>query len=80
MLHQAVLLLRQSNMLPIKDFDDWEDVLVKTWLVMKTFFHKRYAERLTTLSMNATSEQQGYTNSNQYGMFNIVQDADITST
>lgn len=80
MLHQAVLLLRQSNILPTKDFDDWEDVVHKTWPIMKTFFHKRYTKRLTAISMNATSGQHGYTNSNQYGMFNMVQDADSTST
>ena len=47
---------------------------------MKLFFHKRYTKRLTAISMNATSGQQGYTTSNQYGLFNMVQDADSTST
>ena len=42
MLHQAVLLLRQSNILPTKDFDDWEDVAIKSRPIMKLFFHKRY--------------------------------------
>ena len=80
MLHQAVLLLCQSNILPTKDFDDWEDVAIKSWPVMKVFFHKRYTKRLTAISMNTTSGQHGYTTSNQYWLFNTVHDADSTST
>lgn len=78
--HQAVLLLCQSNILPTKDFDDWEDVVIKTWPVMKMFFHKRYTQRLTAISMNATSGQHGYTTSNQYRLFNMVHNADSIST
>ena len=80
MLHQAVLLLRQSNILPTKDYDDWEDVTVKSWPIMKTFFHKRYTKRLTALSMNATAGKHGYTSNNQYGLFNMMQENDSTST
>ena len=80
MLHQAVLLLRQSNILPTKDFDDWEDVAIKSWPIMKLFFHKRYTKRLTAISMNATSGQHGYTTGNQYGLFNMVQDADDSTS
>ena len=48
----AVLVLRKASIFPVKEFDDWEAVQLKTWAVMKRFFHEAFTRRLNAISMN----------------------------
>ncbi len=76
----AVLVLRKAAIFPVKEFDDWETTPLKTWAVMKNFFHEAFTRRLTAISMNPTSRQQGYANPNPYAIFNTTHEEDDTST
>jgi hypothetical protein len=38
LISQAVMILRKSNIFPIKDFDKWEPKMNKTWALMKTYY------------------------------------------
>jgi hypothetical protein len=82
MITNAVLLLRQSNIFPTKDFDDWDDVAeaTKTWPIMRAFFHKKYTKRMTSISMNAKSGQHGYAGANPYGIFHTAHDDNDSTT
>ncbi len=76
----AVLVLRQANIFPVKDFDDWEMVQPKSWAIMKTYFHGAFTRRLNAISMNPTSGQHGYANPNPYAIFNTTHDEDDSTT
>jgi hypothetical protein len=74
----AVLVLRKANIFPVKEFDDWETVPLKTWAKMKSFYHEAFTRQL--ISMNPASGQHGYTNPNPYAIFNTAHDEEDTST
>ena len=80
MIINAVLILRKASIFPVKEFDDWETVQLKTWATMKSFFHEAFICRLNAISMNPTSGQHGYTNPNPYSIFNTTHNKDNTST
>ena len=42
----AVQLLTSSGIVPIKEFDTWEAMQNKTYLLLKTFSHEAYSRRL----------------------------------
>ena len=78
---QAVLVLRKSNIFPVKDFDDWEAKPLKTWALMKTYFQAAYTKRLNAISLSHTAGQQGSTNRNQYKiMANTIGDDNSTNS
>ena len=79
MITNAVLILRQSNIFPTKDFDEWMDVpeIGQTWPILRAFFHKKYTKRMTEIMMNAGSGNHGYANAN---MFAGMHDSDSTTT
>ena len=78
---QAVLVLRKSNIFPVKDFDDWEGKPLKTWALMKVFFQEAYTKRLNAISLSHTAGQQGYTNRNQFEiMANTIGDDNSTNS
>lgn len=54
---QAVLLLRQANIFPDKEFDDWGPMPYKTWASMKTYFQTAYTKRLKVISLSHTAGQ-----------------------
>jgi hypothetical protein len=66
LMSQAVMILRKSNIFPVKDFDDWEPKTNKTWALMKMYFQAAYSKRLNAISLSHTAGQQGYTNRNPY--------------
>ena len=82
MITNAVLLLRQSNIFPSKDYDDWDDVpeATRTWPIMRAFFHKKYTKRMTSINMNAKSGQHGYAGANPYGIFHTAHDDNDSTT
>jgi hypothetical protein len=58
-----------SNLLPTKEFDTWDTKPIKTWATLKTFFQEAYGRRLTSLSLQSTSGQNGYASQNMYNVF-----------
>jgi hypothetical protein len=83
----AVRLLMASGIFPLKEFDTWEALPIKTYPILKTFLHEAYTRRLTSIQLRNTARQKGYVqnpNNNMYNMFgeggNKVTDNDTTIT
>ena len=76
----AVIFLQKANIFPTKDFDNFEAIQLQLWSIMKTLFHKASTCRLNAISMHLTSGQHGYSNPNQYAIFDAMHDDDNTST
>jgi hypothetical protein len=64
----AVCILLQANIFPLKEFDAWEAVTPKTYPALKTFIHAAYGRRLTALALCSTSGQNGYANQKTYNV------------
>jgi hypothetical protein len=79
LINQAVLVLRKSNIFPIKDVDDWEQKALKTWALMKTYFQAAYTKRLNAISLSHTAGHQGYTNRNTWEIMATTIDDDAST-
>jgi hypothetical protein len=64
----AVRILLQANIFPLKEFDAWDAVTPKTYLALKIFIHAAYGRRLTALALCSTSGQNGYANQTIYNV------------
>ena len=73
----AIQLLLQSGVFPMKEFEDWERELSKTWTDLKRFVQAAYQRKLTVLNLRMTSATGGYVTQN---MFNVLQDDDVDDT
>jgi hypothetical protein len=62
----AVRILIQPNIFPLKEFDSWEATALKTYPALKRFMHKAYGRRLTAIALQSTSGQNGYSNQTMY--------------
>ena len=62
----AVRILVQSNIFPLKEFDTWEATAQKTYPALKMFMHEAYERRLTAMALRSTSGQNGYSNQTMY--------------
>ena len=69
----AVQLLLQSGIFPMKEFEDWEREVSKTWTDLKRFVQAAYQRKLTVLNLRMTSGTGGYISQN---MFNVLGDDD----
>ena len=69
----AVQLLLQSGVFPMKEFEDWDREVAKTWTGLKRFIQAAYQRKLTVLNLRMTSGTGGYTSQN---MFHVLGDAD----
>jgi hypothetical protein len=58
----AVHILLQANLFPLKEFNASDAVTPKSYPTLKTFIHAAYGCRLTALALRSTSGQNGYTN------------------
>ncbi len=78
----AVRLLMQSGIFPLKEFDPWEATVVKTYPILKMFIHEAYSRRLMTMQLRNTAGQQGYINQNIYNILDInsKEDTDNNTT
>jgi hypothetical protein len=66
----AVRLLMALGIFPLKEFDTWEAMSIKTYPILKAFVHEAYTRRLTLIQLQNTAGQQGYVrNNNMYNMF-----------
>ncbi len=50
-INNAVRLLQQSGIFPLKKFDDWDKITLKTYPALKTFIHEAYTRRLMALQL-----------------------------
>ena len=66
-------LLLQSSIFPMKEFEDWEREVSKTWTDLKRFVQAVYQRKLTVLNLRMTSGTGEYVNQN---MFHVLDDDD----
>ncbi len=72
----AVCILLQANIFPLKEFDTWELLATKTYPALKKLFHEAYGQHLTAMALHSTSGQNGYATEN---MYNVLEDDDDTN-
>ena len=73
-INNAVRLLVQSGIFPLKEFDTWDTIIPKTYPALKTFIHEAYTRRLTALQLRNTTGQQGYVPNINQNMYNALDD------
>jgi hypothetical protein len=56
----AIRLLMQSGIFPLKEFDTWEVMPVKSYSILKMFIHEAYSRCLTAMQLRNMAGQQGY--------------------
>ena len=64
----AVRILLQANIFPLKEFNVWEAVTPQKYPALKTFIHGAYGRRLTAMALRSTSGQNGYANQMIYNV------------
>ncbi len=73
-INNAIHLLMQSNIFPLKEFDTCEMITPKTYPALKTFIHEAYTRRLTVMQLCNTAGLQGYAPNNNQNMYNVLGD------
>ncbi len=83
----AIRLLMALGIFPLKEFDTWEALPIKTYPILKTFVHKACTRRLTSIQLRNTAGQQGCMQNPNNNMYNVfgeggdkVTDDDTTIT
>jgi hypothetical protein len=59
-INNAVRLLQQSGIFPLKEFDTWDTIIPKSYPALKMFIHEAYTRHLTALQLRNTTGTQGY--------------------
>ncbi len=59
-INNAVQLLMQASIFPMKEFDDWEAVTPKTYPTLKTFIAAAYTRCILLQQLRNTAGQMGY--------------------
>ncbi len=73
-INNAVRLLMQSNIFPLKEFNTWETITPKTYPALKMFIHKAYTCCLMAMQLCNTGSLQGYAPNNNQNMYNVLGD------
>jgi hypothetical protein len=71
-INNAVCLLQQSGIFPLKEFDTWDAITPKTYPALKTFIHEAYTRHLVALQLRNTTGTQGYAPNNNQNMYNVL--------
>ena len=50
-INNAVRLLQQSGIFPLKEFDTWDAITPKTYPTLKTFIQEAYTQHLPALQL-----------------------------
>jgi hypothetical protein len=74
-MNTVVRILMQAQVLPSKEFNNWEQTPAKTYPGLKTFIHEAYTRCLQSLALRTTTGQQGYAQGST-NMFNVLVDKD----
>ena len=64
----AICILFQANIFPLKEFDTWEASATKTYPALKRLFHEAYGRCLKAMALRSTSGQHGYMTQNIYNV------------
>jgi hypothetical protein len=72
----AVRLLMASGIFPLKEFNTWEALPIKTYPILKTFVHEVYTRRLTSIQLCNTAGQQEYVQNPNNNMYNVFEEGD----
>jgi hypothetical protein len=75
----AVCLLMQASIFPLKEFNNWEAVTPKTYPTLKTFIAAMYTRRILAQQLCNTTGQQGYAPPS-HNMYNKFAKEDDTAT
>ncbi len=73
-INNAVCLLMQSNIFPLKEFNTWETITPKTYPALKMLIHKAYTRRLMAMQLRNTTGLQGYAPNKNQNMYNVLGD------
>ena len=77
-INNAVRLLMQSSIFPLKEFDEWQAITPKTYPALKTFISTAYTRRLLSQQLCSTAGQMRYTPQTQ-NMYAVLDDDDVTT-
>jgi hypothetical protein len=84
LLMNAVHLLLQSQIFPMKEFEDWEQSVSKNWTDLRIFVQGAYAHCLVAVNLGSAAVQNGYVTQNKFHILgeddNEFKDADSTGT
>ena len=71
-INNAVRLLMQARIIPLKEFENWEAITPKTYTTLTTFIAGVYTRRILAQQLHNTAGQMGYTQQNN--MYTILGD------
>jgi hypothetical protein len=75
-IRNAIRLLMVLGIFPLKEFDTWEVLPIKTYPILKTFVHEAYTRHLTFIQLRNTAGQQGYMQNPNSNMYNVFGEGD----
>jgi hypothetical protein len=78
-INNAVHLLMQASIFSLKEFNDWEAIMPKTYSTLKTFIAVAYTRCILAQQIHNTTGQQGYVPLS-YNMYNVFTEEDKTDT
>jgi hypothetical protein len=67
-----VRLLQQLGIFPLKEFDNWDAITLKTYPALNTFIHEAYTRRLMALQLRNTTGTRGYAPIINQNMYNVL--------
>jgi hypothetical protein len=67
----AVRLLMQSGIFPLKEFKTWEAMPIKSYPILKLFINEAYSRHLMAMQLRNTASQQGYVQQNMYNILDV---------
>jgi hypothetical protein len=70
-INNAICLLMQPSIFPLKEFDTWESMTIKLYPILKMFIHEAYSRRLMAMQLQNTVGQQGYVQQNMYNILDV---------
>jgi hypothetical protein len=79
-INNAVRLLMQLGIFPLKELDTWDAITPKTFPALKTFIREAYTRRLMALQLRNTTGQQGYVPNNNQNMYNVLNEGYDTNS
>ncbi len=79
-INNAVRLLQQLGIFPLKEFDTWDAITPKSYPALKMFIHEAYTRCLTVLQLRNTTGTQGYAPNIYQNMYNVLDGGNDTNS
>ncbi len=70
-INNAICLLMQLGIFPLKEFDTWESTSIKSYPILKTVIHEAYSRHLMAIQLQNMAGQQGYVQQNMYNILDV---------